>query len=315
MRNNFDGLGLTANGKRTLKSGTEYDAYFPPARNDSRLIKRVSDVNEIVDEIQRIVRQTRYQTEKIAPLLKRKTTYDTCRAIFDFVYEHINYATEKDEQLREPARTWFDRNEGVDCDCYTIFISSILTNLGIDHYYRLAEYKNKGYFQHIYIVVKKHNQEIIIDCVKDSFNKEHPYSNIMDLPVNQLGNIPMQNQNIPHAVRQRLQQMQGMGNTPPPATDKPKEEKSFIQKYWLAGVIVIAVAGGWFMFKPKPKGRGTSGTGERKAPRNYKKEAEKAKVKVKTVEAEKDQEIADLRRKLREAKKSNNTGLQGTKKK
>lgn len=36
------------------------------------------------------------------------------------------------EHLRRPARSWQERSAGVDCDCMSIFASSVLTNLKLE---------------------------------------------------------------------------------------------------------------------------------------------------------------------------------------
>jgi hypothetical protein len=68
----------------------------------------------------------------------------------------------------------------VDCDCYTTFISSILTNLQIPHTFRITKY-NRPQFQHIYPIVPTGNGKYItIDCVVDKFNYEEPYTQKQD---------------------------------------------------------------------------------------------------------------------------------------
>ena len=167
---------------RHIESGEKYNALFPMANGKTSTIKKSALVSDTVNFIPKVVGETLYQTEKIAKLLKGNSTEETCRNIWDFVYKHIRYEKDEDgvEQIRAPSRTWHDRQRGVDCDCYTTFISSILTNLKIPHLLRIAKYF-KDYFQHIYPVAFDENGEkIIIDCVVDKFNYEEPYSEIKD---------------------------------------------------------------------------------------------------------------------------------------
>jgi hypothetical protein len=152
---------MEANTKRTIKSGAEYNHLFPLAiGNDIRLLRN-ADVADTVAFIPRAVMDTLHHTHKLAKVLKGKTLHDTCANIWHFVYDHIAYHKDKDriEQVRSPARTWRDRGSGngVDCDCYTVFISSILTNLNIPHTYRITKYEHKTYYQHIYPIVPLHN--------------------------------------------------------------------------------------------------------------------------------------------------------------
>lgn len=172
---------METNRKRT-KEGKEYDHLIPKANGTTKLIKRDADVSNTVNFIPKVVWSTLNQTERLVPVVKGKTLYETCHNIWNFVYEHISY--EKDahgkEQVRSPRRTWADRERGVDCDCYTTFISSILTNLGISHRLRITKYK-KDYFQHIYPIVPAGNGKYItIDCVVHAFDFEEPYSQKKD---------------------------------------------------------------------------------------------------------------------------------------
>jgi hypothetical protein len=174
---------MEANIKRHIKRGAEFNHLFPKPIGEEVEIKREADVSETVAFIPQVVLETLHDTNKIAKLLKGNTLDETCSNIWHFVYNHIQYAKDKDgvEQIRRPARAWYDRTRGVDCDCYTVFISSILTNLEIPHTYRITKYKNRSYFQHIYpIVPTKNGEYITIDCVVNDYNYEEPYTEKKD---------------------------------------------------------------------------------------------------------------------------------------
>lgn len=172
--------------KRNVKSGTEFDALFPKAEGKVLTIKRDATLDNTLTFIPKVVHSTLYQTEKIAQKLKGKTLYETCSNIWNFVYDHITYEKDQQgkEQVRSPAQAWADRKKGVDCDCYTTFISSILTNLNIAHTYRITKY-HQDHFQHIYPIVPTQNgKHITIDCVVNRFNYEEPYTEKLDKKMN-----------------------------------------------------------------------------------------------------------------------------------
>lgn len=174
---------METNHKRKIKSGAEFNHLFPKPQGEEVEIKRDADVSATVAFIPQVVFETLSDTNKIAKLLKGNTINETCENIWHFVYNHIQYAKDKDgvEQIRRPARAWHDRTRGVDCDCYTVFISSILTNLNIPHLYRITKYKNRNNFQHIYpIVPNNHGGYITIDCVVNEYNYEEPYTEKKD---------------------------------------------------------------------------------------------------------------------------------------
>lgn len=185
-------LGLVAVGKRDIGNGKTYENHFPAAENKEKYLTYNGTNFDTLDYMAHVVRTTLPQTVKIAKTLDKSSLQTTCKAIFDFVYGNYQYKQDDDrfEELRSPARAWRDRKSGVDCDCYSITISSILTNLGIHHAFKMAGYKKEQPFQHVYIVVPKdqnnpgkqnytHRESyIVIDPVLDTFDYEKPPINV-----------------------------------------------------------------------------------------------------------------------------------------
>jgi hypothetical protein len=172
--------------KRQLKNGNEFNYLFPTASGEYKTIRKYADVNDTLQFIPKVVQSTLHHTKQLAQQLQGNTLDATCRNIWEFVYQHIAYKKDNEgkEQIRSPARAWQDRASGVDCDCYTTFISSILTNLKIPHTYRIAKYW-KPYFQHIYPIVPiaigmNNGKYITIDCVVEKYNYEEPFSEKKD---------------------------------------------------------------------------------------------------------------------------------------
>jgi len=177
--------------RRRINTGVEYDHLFPPPSDQDTTIKKDGDVEDTMKLIQRTVPKTLWHTEKIAKKLKGKTLDETCSNIWHFVYGHVQYKRDKDgvEQVRSPRRTWWERSTGVDCDCYTEFISSILLKLKIPHKARITKYPKKppGFprWQHVYPIVPRdgrldkvmndRDDYITIDCVKDDYDDEQPF--------------------------------------------------------------------------------------------------------------------------------------------
>jgi len=185
-------LGLVAVGKRDIGTGKDYEHHFPAAENKEKYLTYNGTNFDTLDYMAHVVRTTLPQTAKIAKALEKSSLQSTCKAIFDFVYGNYQYKQDDDrfEELRSPARAWKDRKSGVDCDCYAITISSILTNLGIHHAFKMAGYKKEQPFQHVYIVVPKNQKNpgkqdyanrstyIVIDPVLDTFDYEKPPINV-----------------------------------------------------------------------------------------------------------------------------------------
>lgn len=219
----LNGLGLTATRRRNIKPGNEYDAFFPkPDRTDPYLTRSGSNEQTLHTFIPEVVKRYHSDTAQLAVLLKRENLRDTLKALWDFLYNHVQYKPDSpfEEQIRRPARTWADRRTGVDCDCYTVFISSVLTNLHVPHVLRMAAYDKRRGYQHVYVVVPKSAKANlsrradywVIDPVMDAFDAEKPYlfkqdRVMLDWPKgNGLNGLPVRalNGNLPFANRSRL---------------------------------------------------------------------------------------------------------------
>ncbi len=179
---------MKASGKRNIKNGNKYNKYFKPAKMEVEELDK-GDVYDTLDRIQNIVHSTLDQTQAISKLLHSNSLHQTLNNVWSFLYNHIQYKEDQPgiEQLRTPLRSWADRKSGIDCDCFTIFISSILTNLAIPHSLRITEYNSKGHFQHVYVVVPKdganingRSSYIVVDPVVDYFNYEVEFTNKHD---------------------------------------------------------------------------------------------------------------------------------------
>lgn len=187
---------MVADRKRRLKDGREFDHLFPPPGGNDTTIRKSADVEDTMNLIRKALPKTVWQTEKIAKVLKGRTLEETCSNIWHFVYQHIQYKRDKEgvEQVRSPRRAWGDRESGVDCDCYSVFILSILRSLNIPSVARITKYPKRypevPRWQHVYPIVPKpghmsdysddRDHYIVLDCVKDRFDDEQPYLECKD---------------------------------------------------------------------------------------------------------------------------------------
>jgi len=181
-------LGVTAANARRLKPGTEYDRLIPSPDFKSDHIKWFPKLDDTLDGMKQIVRNTLGHTAKLAPALKGGTLEATCNNIWHWVYQHIQYKPDRPfrEELRSPARLWAERKTGGDCDCYSITIGSILANLGIPFSFRVARYYEDKGFQHVYVVVPSKEARrgyFIIDPVMDEPDAEKTILEKKDFPM------------------------------------------------------------------------------------------------------------------------------------
>ncbi len=177
-------------GYRAIKDGSRYNPYFLPPDERDRVIINDGEVTDTVELMEKVVWKYLDDTKRIAPLLRRPSTHETCKAIWEFIYGYVQYKLDKRglEQLRRPARSWAERATGVDCDCMSIFASSILTNLKIPHKFRITKYSQDSW-QHVYVIVPTTgaNNYCVIDAVVSEFNYEKKYTDKMDYDMNLKG--------------------------------------------------------------------------------------------------------------------------------
>ncbi len=170
-------------GKHHIESGDQYSYLFARPQGGFIEVEKYADLSDTVELIQEVISKTLSDTKELAKLLKASTVDQTLKNVWDFTFKHLQY--EKDaaniEQVRRPARSWRDRKAGVDCDCLTVFIGSVLVNLGIPFVIRLTSYGNAETFGHVYPVALVGNREVVMDCVVHQFNYEEPYKTKKDV--------------------------------------------------------------------------------------------------------------------------------------
>lgn len=173
-----------SSGQRILRTdGARYNDLFPNADAKDTVVMDNGEVADTLKVIEEVVWKFIGDTKEIAQSLKRDRLEDTLKNIWEFLYHNIQYKLDKQgmEELRRPARAWHDRMSGIDCDCFSIFCSSILCNLGIPHRFRITRY-SQPHWQHIYVIVPLNNDEgyYTIDAVLGQFNYEKPFTQKMD---------------------------------------------------------------------------------------------------------------------------------------
>ena len=182
-------LGIVS-GPRNTQNGSRYNHLIKKADGKDLFIKN-GDVSSTVESCIEIVADHYREVEELAKHLQADTLKATCRNIFNFSYNYLQYKLDEQgtEQLRTPGRSWLDgqikfaqhgvKDSGIDCDDYSIFVGSILKNSGIPFKFRITKYDGKQNFQHIYVFVPCEGDsegEIIIDPVLSKFDFQKPYS-------------------------------------------------------------------------------------------------------------------------------------------
>ena len=182
--------------KAKIKPGHEYDKYFPEPDWVDVVHKRSADLADTLDLIPFVITKYLDDTKQIVRKLGLKglPVREACRQLWQFLYDHVPYRKDKQgtEQLRRPARSWFEREKrmdgspgGVDCDCFTIFIATALHHLNIPCTLRVTRNNPENpAFGHIYPIVPYGNGKYYtLDVVTDSFDYEAPFLDLIDKPM------------------------------------------------------------------------------------------------------------------------------------
>lgn len=192
-------MGISTSLQRNLNEGKEYNKLIPQVKCE-RINLGSGDTYMTVEEMKEWIEKYSFQTKKLAPKLKGQSIQTTVTNVYQFLYGHIQYQADGAlQQLRSPACTWKQRKQGVDCKSYSIFASSILSNLGIKHFIR--QIKQASFypqeFTHVYIVIpvdqhteiySENTQTIVLDATKHQ-NIESNYIEKVDVQMVNLKHI------------------------------------------------------------------------------------------------------------------------------
>ena len=143
-------------------------------KQGTTLVKANASNSELQNAIEAAIPQAVQQTKTIAPRYKGASEAESCKKIFDYLKNHVNYKADgANQQVRLPSALM--RTLQGDCKSYSVFTSAILTNLGIPHKLVYASYDPKDPTPtHIYVIT---NKGCIIDAVYGKFNAEKKASN------------------------------------------------------------------------------------------------------------------------------------------
>ncbi len=206
---NLEGLGYSPMSaiERPIKDGREFDKYFALPQGKRRIVIKDGEVDDTVEKMHEIVKSDAHLIKEFSKLFKAPTRYETAQKIYDWIYHYLKYNLEEGEQLKNPlvsyhlgqrlAREFYNKHGyynpaySVDCDDISIFVASILYNLGIPYAFRIASYNPARGYQHVYTITwDEAGNEIIIDPVYWQFNAEKPY--IKQKTVQALDGIPVE---------------------------------------------------------------------------------------------------------------------------
>jgi len=171
---------------RNIKKGEQFNKLIPLPKN-RKVFLGSGDTFLSLDQMRKVIFKTLSETKQLAKQLEDQSVKETVKNIKNFIYWHIQYLQDQSEQkLHSPAHTWSIRSTGVDCKSYSIFASSLLTNLGIANSLRQIKQLafNPEYWSHVYIILPDHN--LVIDGTV-LYDYEPQFAEKYDKPVLKTG--------------------------------------------------------------------------------------------------------------------------------
>ena len=149
------------------------------------LKRRDYRTNHIIDLTQEVLKTDRDDTEDFAKSFSKDM--NGLKKLFDFVYYNFEYSEDPNynQWVQTPSYLWATKKG--DCKSFTVFISSVLYNMGIDHIIRYVSY-GRGPVTHVYPIALLNGQRIPMDVVYKvqkggRFGQEKPYFNKKDFTV------------------------------------------------------------------------------------------------------------------------------------
>ncbi|MTB49816.1 transglutaminase domain-containing protein [Lewinella sp. W8] len=169
---------------------------IPPPAKGPQLRKEEYRTGDIMKVVQDIVRGYAHETEQFSRQFSRSEA--GLKKLFNWVYRNFTYKEDPPGSQWVQTPAYLNRHRVGDCKSYTAFISSVLQNLGIDHYIRYAAYGTSEY-RHVYPVALLDGKQIPLDVVYKvqhggRFGEEKRYTKKKDIKVKglyQLGSIDM----------------------------------------------------------------------------------------------------------------------------
>lgn len=164
--------------KRNLVSPNQFDGLIPKVPPGTSAVRKVG--GSIWDHIQwmpDLIRLASYQTQDLAPRLKRSNVYETCKAVWEFCYHSFEYQLDRGGEIyKSPSYSWhMSRIKGIDCDDFVFLVGTILYNLKIDFCIKAVSQRRNSHLDHVYVTVPlpgNRKRYVTIDPVLPHFDRE-----------------------------------------------------------------------------------------------------------------------------------------------
>lgn len=155
--------------------------YIRRPKNKTKIIKVFGYTQDIINAILGKFEADKLQTKDFAEALRRKYPAREKRleSLYDFLVKNVRFVEDRDgeQNLKSPeALIWSGFG---DCKSFSIFVASVLWNLGENFCFRFVSYGSSN-VTHVYVVTN----DIILDCTIKKYNRELPYKFKKDFCMN-----------------------------------------------------------------------------------------------------------------------------------
>lgn len=174
--------------KPTYRRLADY-SHLIDAADGAKTLKGYGFEKSTLEELVNACRQYK-QVERLAAHLKDPDKLQSAFNIWHWLHTNIkyNYDTPGQEEIRTPARTWADRERGVDCDCLAVFTACLLINMGYNPAFEIVAFNDSPTYSHIYVNL----DGVAIDRVLPIFMarpQNITKTKIMEIPVYELSGV------------------------------------------------------------------------------------------------------------------------------
>lgn len=174
--------------KPTYRRLSDY-SHLIDAADGAKTLKGYGFDKSTLEELINACRQYK-QVERLAAHLKDPDKLQSAFNIWHWLHCNVkyNYDTPGQEEIRTPARTWADRERGVDCDCLAVFTACLLINMGYQPAFEIVAFNDSPTYSHIYVNL----DGVAIDRVLPIFMarpQNITKTKIMEIPVYELSGI------------------------------------------------------------------------------------------------------------------------------
>lgn len=174
--------------KPTYRRLSDY-SHLIDAADGAKTLKGYGFEKSTLEELVNACRQYK-QVERLAAHLKDPDKLQSAFNIWHWLHTNVkyNYDTPGQEEIRTPARTWADRERGVDCDCLAVFTACLLINMGYHPAFEIVAFNDSPTYSHIYVNL----DGVAIDRVLPIFMarpQNITKTKIMEIPVYELSGV------------------------------------------------------------------------------------------------------------------------------